>query len=154
MPTTGMVRDDSLLTITMSTSSPNVLQSLLPTIPLTTSPHKRLPRRVFGSIGTDLEKMSEIGAAVYDPRVSPSSSKTTTNTCTSTSNTTLEDLAKSTTASHFLVEEWKHETETTCKAFWHRDRKKKTGTLTRRDHITASLPGRRSSAVPISRSKK
>ncbi|EGO58678.1 hypothetical protein NEUTE1DRAFT_135779 [Neurospora tetrasperma FGSC 2508] len=78
-------------------------------------------------IGADLQKMSEIGVAIYDLRDSSSSPETTTNTCTSTSNTILEDLAKSTTAIHLLVEEWKHETETTCKAFWHRDRTKKAG---------------------------
>lgn len=78
-------------------------------------------------IGADLQKLSEIGVAVYDPRDSPSSPERITSTCTSTSNTILEDLAKSTTAIHLLVEEWKHETETTCKAFWHRDRKKKAG---------------------------
>ncbi|KAK3484945.1 uncharacterized protein B0T23DRAFT_400205 [Neurospora hispaniola] len=81
---------------------------------------------VDNHIGTELEKMSEIGLAIYDPRGHPSPSGTTTNT--STSNTILEELAKSTTAIHLLVEEWKHETETTCKAFWHRNRKTKAGT--------------------------
>ncbi|KAK3399737.1 hypothetical protein B0T20DRAFT_451946 [Sordaria brevicollis] len=74
--------------------------------------------------GTELQKMSEIGIAVYDPR---EASKTPSNaiphaseTKHSVSNDLLMEIAKSIMAYHFLKDDWKGETEITCKAFWHK----------------------------------
>ncbi|EAA29164.1 hypothetical protein GE21DRAFT_5339 [Neurospora crassa] len=79
-------------------------------------------------VGSDLDKMSEIGITIYDPRTSPSTSTLfNTTSTTSQSNKHLEDLGRLTTAHHILIDEWKHETEMTCKAFWHKGRKNKSG---------------------------
>ncbi|KAL0466341.1 hypothetical protein QR685DRAFT_557294 [Neurospora intermedia] len=79
-------------------------------------------------VGSDVEKMSEIGVALYDPRITSSPYRTSETTpTTSQSNTHLEDLGRSVIAHHILVDEWKHETEMTCKAFWHKGRKNKSG---------------------------
>ncbi|KAK3399738.1 hypothetical protein B0T20DRAFT_391305 [Sordaria brevicollis] len=81
---------------------------------------------------TELKKVSEVGIAIFDPRtVSPSPElalrdSTSSNSKFRSSSTALEDLAKTAmVVFHFLMDKWKNQTETSCPAFWHRERKNK-----------------------------
>ncbi|KAK3399736.1 hypothetical protein B0T20DRAFT_477577 [Sordaria brevicollis] len=86
--------------------------------------------------GTDLARMSEIGVAIYDPRLVRSTPPGETST-TPNLNETFIQLVRSMIAYHIIIGEWQGMTENTCRAFWHKDRTNRSGMFMRGKAHTA-----------------